>query len=189
MRRFSPQSFLKSIQQFQITNLLLVPPVAVALIKHPDITLYDLSSVEHLLCGAAPMSPETSAQLEAIFNGSKAKSRQGWGLTEATMAVTLFPPDQWDPTYRSVGYLVPNMKMKILTGGGKEASYDEEGEAVVQGPNVFKGYFKNAEASREAWTADGWLRTGDRVVIQKGGLVTVVDRQKVSLSLRQVGTR
>lgn len=100
-------------------------------------------------------------------------------MSEATMAVTLFAPDEFDPSHQSVGYIVPNVQIKIINDEGREVGYDEEGEALVQGPNVFKGYYKNPAATKEAWTDDGWLKTGDIVTIQPNGLLSIVDRKKV----------
>lgn len=179
MRKFDLKLLLDSIQRFRITYLLLVPPVVVMLLKTPLLPQYDFSSVKFLLCGAAPLAPETSAQLESIFSANEARSRQGWGMTEATMAVTLFGPHEFDPSHRSVGYLVPNTQMKIINDDGQEMGYNEEGEALIRGPNIFRGYYKNAAATREAWTKDGWLKTGDIVTITPGGLVSIVDRKKV----------
>jgi long-subunit acyl-CoA synthetase (AMP-forming) len=182
MPKFGLVPLLKAIHELKVSYLLLVPPVAVLLIKSRQLALtYDLGSVKFLLCGAAPLGSETSTQLEKLFQGSGARVRQGYGMTESTMAVTLFAPDEFDPTHEGVGYLVANMEAKVINDDGNEVGYDEEGEAVVRGPNVFKGYFKNEEASREAWTADGWLKTGDYVIVHPSGLFRVVDRKKVCI--------
>lgn len=179
MAKFSLALLLHAIQRFRITYLLLVPPVAVSLIKTPLARQYDLSSIKFLLCGAAPLGNDTSKQLEGIFKGNGVRSRQGWGMTEATMAITLFAPDEFDPIHAGVGYLVANMQAKIVNDEGKEVGYGEEGEALIRGPNVFRGYYKKPTATKEAWTQDGWLKTGDYVVVQEDGLFSVVDRKKV----------
>lgn len=187
MEKFDLRLLLESIQRFRITFLFLVPPVAVMLSKAPILSEYDISSVKFLLCGAAPLSPETSAKVEDIFSANKARCRQGLGMTEATMAVTLFAPDEFDPLYSGVGYITPNMQIKVINDSGEEAGHDEEGEALIRGPNIFKGYYRNEAASREAWTEDGWLKTGDIVTIQPDGLVSIVDRKKVRLGFAKVG--
>ncbi|KAL2874690.1 hypothetical protein SGCOL_010161 [Colletotrichum sp. CLE4] len=97
------------------------------------------------------------------------------------MAVTLFAPDEFDPLHKGVGYILPNMQMKIVGDDGREVGCNEEGEALIRGPNVFKGYYKNPSASEEAWTKDGWLKTGDIVSIQKSGLLTILDRKKAHI--------
>lgn len=100
-------------------------------------------------------------------------------MTEATMAVTLFAPDEFDVSHMGVGYLVPNMEMKILKDDGQLAGYDEEGEALIRGPNIFKGYYRNPGASQETFES-GWLKTGDIVTMDKSGMLKIVDRKKVS---------
>ncbi|KAG5937236.1 hypothetical protein E4U53_000047 [Claviceps sorghi] len=173
MRKFNLKLLLGTIQRFRITYLFIAPPVAVMLAKSDLLTRYDLSSVKFLFCGAAHLKPELSRKLETIFSGGRARSRQGWGMTEATMAVTLFAPDEFDPSHRGVGYLVPNAEMKIIGDDGRPVGCDKEGEALVRSPGVFKGYYKNPDATRQECTEDGWLRTGDVVTMDKSGLLTI----------------
>ncbi|KAL9565040.1 hypothetical protein ACKAV7_010829 [Fusarium commune] len=164
MNKFSFRVLLGTIQRFRVTYLFLAPPVALMLVESDLLPQYDLSSVELLLCGGAPLQPEQSRKLEAVFGNGRVRSRQGWGMTEATMAVTLFAPDEFDPLHKaSVGY-------------------DEEGEALVRGPNIFKGYYKDQSASQQAFDEMGWMKTGDIVTIQRSGLVTVVNRKKVAIN-------
>ncbi|KAF7554278.1 hypothetical protein G7Z17_g3027 [Cylindrodendrum hubeiense] len=158
--------------------------IVLMLVKSHLLSSYDVSSIKTLLCGAAPLQPELSAQLETIFSAGKAHTRQGWGMSEATMAVTLFAPDEFDPSHKSVGYIVPNVQIKIINDDGREMGYDEEGEALIQGPNIFKGYYKNPTATKEAWTEDGWLKTGDIVTFQSNGLLTIVDRKKELIKVK-----
>ncbi|EXF79038.1 hypothetical protein CFIO01_05798 [Colletotrichum fioriniae PJ7] len=184
MRKFSLELLLSTIQRFRVTHLLLAPPVVVMLLKSNLLSRYDVSSVRSMFCGAAPLQPELSKRLEEVFSGGKARSRQGWGMSEATMAVTLFAPDEFDPLHKGVGYILPNMQMKIVGDDGREVACNEEGEALIRGPNVFKGYYKNPSASVEAWTKDGWLKTGDIVSIQESGLLTIVDRKKELIKVK-----
>ncbi|KAI3528710.1 hypothetical protein CSPX01_16024 [Colletotrichum filicis] len=184
MRKFSLELLLSTIQRFRVTHLLLAPPVVVMLLKSNLLPRYDVSSVRSMFCGAAPLQPELSKRLEEVFSGGKARSRQGWGMSEATMAVTLFAPDEFDPLHNGVGYILPNMQMKIVDDDGREVACNEEGEALIRGPNVFKGYYKNPSASEEAWTKDGWLKTGDIVSIQESGLLTIVDRKKELIKVK-----
>ncbi|KAK7454411.1 hypothetical protein Landi51_03531 [Colletotrichum acutatum] len=184
MRKFSLELLLSTIQRFRITHLLLAPPVVVMLLKSNLLSRYDVSSVRSMFCGAAPLQPDLSKRLEEVFSGGKARSRQGWGMSEATMAVTLFAPDEFDPLHKGVGYILPNMQMKIVDDDGREVACNEEGEALIRGPNVFKGYYKNSSASEEAWTKDGWLKTGDIVSIQESGLLTIVDRKKELIKVK-----
>ncbi|KAF5673678.1 4-coumarate ligase [Fusarium circinatum] len=189
MPKFDLKSFLSTIQDFKVTSLVLAPPVASMLVKSPLVSQHDLSSVKFLVCGAAPLQADVEKRLEALFSKTGARSRQGWGMSEATMSVSIFGPDEFDPSHGSVGYLVANMQLQIIDDNGKALGYDEEGEAILAGPNVFKGYYKNPTATKEAFTDDGWLKTGDIVKIDKTGLVTIVDRKKVCISRNSLMTR
>ncbi|KAF9769284.1 hypothetical protein IL306_013293 [Fusarium sp. DS 682] len=99
------------------------------------------------------------------------------------MAISLYGPDE-DPSPGSVGYLVPNMQLKIVDDDGKELGYDEEGEALLRGPNMFKGYYKNPAATKDSVTNDGWVKTGDIIKIDKTGLITIVDRKKELIKVK-----
>jgi 4-coumarate--CoA ligase len=176
---FSLEPVLSVIQTHRITNLTLVPPVAVLLIKSPIVKNYDLSSVSHMFCGAAPLGKEASLQLEHVFSKSGALPRQGYGMSEATCAITLFGPDEWDDSHEGVGYLTPNMEAKIVDLEGKEVGAGDVGELLIRGPNATKGYWKNPEATKEMIDANGWLSTGDFVKMNEKGLFSVIDRKKV----------
>ncbi|KAF5594073.1 4-coumarate ligase [Fusarium pseudoanthophilum] len=179
MPKFDLKSFLSTIQKFKVTYLIFAPPVVSMLVKSPLVSQYDLSSVKFLVCGAAPLQADVEKRLEALFSKTGARSRQGWGMSEATMSISIFGPDEFDPSHGSVGYLVANMQLQIIDENGKAVGYDEEGEAILAGPNVFKGYYKNPAATKETFTDDGWLKTGDIVKVDKTGLITIVDRKKV----------
>ncbi|KAG5767356.1 hypothetical protein H9Q73_014325, partial [Fusarium xylarioides] len=99
------------------------------------------------------------------------------------MAVTLFAPDEFDISHTGVGHLVPNMEIKILKDDSQLAGYDEEGEALIKGPDIFKGYYRNPEASRKILEG-GWLKTGDIVMMDKSGLLKVVDRKKELIKVK-----
>ncbi|KAF5709489.1 4-coumarate ligase [Fusarium globosum] len=161
MPKFDLKSFLSTIQKFKVTYLIFAPPVVSMLVKSPLVSQYDLSSVKFLVCGAAPLQADVEKRLEALFSKTGARSRQGWGMSEATMSVSIFGPNEFDPSHGSVGYLVANMQLQII---------DENGKA---------GYYKNPAATKEAFTDDGWVKTGDIIKIDKTGLVTIVDRKKV----------
>ncbi|KAF5707140.1 4-coumarate ligase [Fusarium globosum] len=181
MPKFDLKSFLSTIQKFKVTYLIFAPPVVSMLVKSPLISQYDLSSVKFLVCGAAPLQADVEKRLEALFSKTGARSRQGWGMSEATMSISIFGPDEFDPSHGSVGYLVANMQLQIIDENGKALGYDEEGEAILRGPNIFKGYYKNPAATKESFTGNGWLKTGDIIKIDKTGLVTIVDRKKVRI--------
>jgi 4-coumarate--CoA ligase len=82
MPKFDFIKVLENVQRFQITALTLVPPIVVAMAKHPAVKDYDLSSVERVGSGAAPLGREVSAELEKLWPPGKINVKQGWGMTE-----------------------------------------------------------------------------------------------------------
>ncbi len=179
MPSFTIPRLLEVIAKFRITNLRLVPPVAVQLIKSASVRNVDLSSIQSVACGAAPLGAETALQLESLFKAQNVKMKQGWGMSEATAAVTIFAQDEYDPELDGVGFLLPNMEAKIISDDGNEVGYGMMGEALIRGPNIFMGYWKNKEATRSVLSSDGWLSTGDYVAVKPNGIFTVLDRKKV----------
>lgn len=73
---------LGHVQKYRITDLTMVPPIAVALAKHPDVRKYDLSSVRFVGSGAAPLGREVCAEVEQLWPDSRVNVKQGWGMTE-----------------------------------------------------------------------------------------------------------
>ena len=190
MPKFDFEDMLNCVQKFRITRLFLVPPILVAITKHPDVKAgkWDLSSLIALTCGAAPLGPGVIEELSANM-GREMKVMQGYGLTETTCLALGWEPDK-DYKSATVGRLAPNCEGKIMNEEGtKEVTQGERGELWVRGPNLMKGYWRNEEATRETITADGWLKTGDVCFIDADGLFYIVDRMKVCffLSLLRCG--
>lgn len=101
-----------------------------------------------------------------------------WGMTEATCEATQFPLHEID-TEESVGRLMPNMSAKVIDESGKELGKHQMGELCIKGPNISKGYFNNLVATTEAFTEDGFFKTGDIAVIGDDEKVFIKGRYKV----------
>lgn len=172
MQAFSFVEFLHLIQRHRITTLQAVPPVMNMLAKRPETAQYDISSLRHIMVGAAAMSVQLSNELMERFDFSIAR---GWGMTETT-CVGILSPDNMRDTEGSSGYLLPSTEAKIVDEDGHELT-DTPGELWVRGPQTMLGYWNNEKATRETLTVDGWLKTGDIVVV-KNDLWWVVDRKK-----------
>ncbi|KAG0269719.1 hypothetical protein DFQ27_002388 [Actinomortierella ambigua] len=186
MPKFELPSFLGNIQKYKVTNTFIVPPVALALAKHPIVNDYDLSSLRHIACGAAPLPKDL---LDMIEKRLGIYCRQGFGMTEASPLVACIRPGQRKDG--SVGPLVCNLMAKVVdaNGKGKCAGLDqlgvgEEGEWLLKGPNVMKGYINNDEATKNTITPDGWMHTGDIVYVDKDGNWFVVDRLKELIKMK-----
>ncbi|EER27897.1 AMP-binding enzyme, putative [Coccidioides posadasii C735 delta SOWgp] len=184
MPRFDFIQMLENTQTFRISNLILVPPIAVALAKHPAVKNYDLSSLEQIGCGAAPLGREISEELEGLFPKGKLFIRQGWGMTETTCSILGWDPNQ-KGTSASVGELNPNCEAKIMAEDGvTELGRNQQGELWVRGPNIMKGYWNKPEATKETLTEDRWLKTGDIGYVDDAGKFYILDRKKELIKVK-----
>ena len=176
MPRFEVEHFLELMQDYKVTTAFIVPPIVLALAKDPRVDKYDLSSLENITSGAAPL-PEAVATACRDRLGCVVK--QGYGLTE-TSPVTHFNPRDGEIRITAAGLNVPNTETMIVdtaTGDPVKAA-GERGEIWIRGPQVMKGYFKNEAATRDMIDAQGWLHTGDIGYLDKDGFLYVVDRVK-----------
>ncbi|KAG0033560.1 hypothetical protein BGZ81_008136 [Podila clonocystis] len=180
MPKFDLPSFLNNIQTYKVTNTFIVPPVALALAKHPMVSDYDLTSLRHIACGAAPLPKDLCEMIEKRLG---VYCRQGFGMTEASPLVACIRPGQ--RMDGSVGPLVAGLTAKVIdTETGKELGVNQEGEWLLRGPNVMKGYINNAEATKHTIEEDGWMHTGDIVYVDEQGNWFVVDRLKELIKMK-----
>ncbi|KAF2702859.1 acetyl-CoA synthetase-like protein [Pleomassaria siparia CBS 279.74] len=180
MRSFNYIKFLENIQKHRITHIQTAPPVLVMLAKTPDTRRYDLSSLQNILCGAAPLSKELQNEVSAKCH---LKVVQTWGMTELTCSA-LHVPGGRDDRSGSVGYIDPNNSVKLIDDQGHEVGPGERGEVLVKGPNVCMGYWRNEKATREAFDQDGYLRTGDVAICDDKGWYWIVDRKKELIKVK-----
>jgi acyl-CoA synthetase (AMP-forming)/AMP-acid ligase II len=176
MPRFDLPEFLRLIQEHRLTHVYAVPPIVLALAKHPLVAQYDLSSVKLVNSGAAPLD---EALQRACAERLNCLVTQGYGMTETSLACHVTPEDPAKVRGGSVGQTLPGMESKIVdvdSGAALEAG--ERGEICVRGPNVMKGYWNDPEATARTIDADGWLHTGDVGYADPDGYFYVVDRVK-----------
>ena len=172
--RFDLQQFLQLSQDHRARSMWIVPPVALALAKHPLVDDYDLSSVEQVFSGAAPMGADLTNAVAARLNCACV---QGYGMTELS-PVSHASHTDWKRPGAS-GVAVPNTLSRIVDiETGKELPAGQEGELWIKGPQVMQGYLNNAKATAETIVEDGWLRTGDIAMIDEDGYMFIVDRLK-----------
>ncbi len=175
MPRFDLKDYLQLIQDQRITVLFIVPPIGLALARHPLVEDFDLSSVRLVLSGAAPMSAELE---EAIGRRTGAISAQGYGMTETATVLSANPAEESELRHGSVGRLAPNVEARVVGPDGADVAAGEQGELLFRGPNVVRGYLNNPDATAATFDADGWIHTGDVGYIDADGYLFVVDRVK-----------
>ena len=175
MPRFDLEQFLGLLQQHRVTVAYLVPPIILALAKHPLVDQYDISTLGNVMSGAAPL-PESIAQEAARRNDMVV--RQGYGLTE-TSPVTHTNARDMQLKIDSVGTALPNTEWRIIDVDSKlDAVEGELGEVWIRGPQVMTGYLGNPQATHDMIDSEGWLHTGDIGKADSDGYLYVVDRLK-----------
>lgn len=177
--RFDLEMFLRLTQTHRARILLIAPPVAIALAKHPMVDQFDMASVEVLVSGAAPLS---GALADAVGRRLGCVAVQGYGMTEMS-PVSHFTPHT-RPAPGAVGITVANTLCRIVDPDtGADLGPGQAGELWVKGPQVMLGYLNNPEATG-ATLQDGWLRTGDLAVMDEGGMLSIRDRLKELIKVK-----
>jgi acyl-CoA synthetase (AMP-forming)/AMP-acid ligase II len=174
MPRFDLDQFLSLIEEHGVTRIYVVPPIALALAKHPAVDDHDLSTIETVMCGAAPLGPELQ---QKVADRLDADVIQGYGLTETSPVTHMLRPDR-EKKPGSIGQLIPNTECRIVDPEGGDVAEGERGEVWIRGPQVMAGYLNNEEATAATVDSDGWLHTGDVAVVDSDGYFTIVDRLK-----------
>ncbi|XP_046971328.1 4-coumarate--CoA ligase 1-like [Vanessa cardui] len=173
--RFDEEQFLETIQKYKINMTTIVPPLAVFLAKHPLVPKYDLTSLNEVWCGAAPLSREIQAAVSK--RTGIGFIRQGYGLTEVTMAccVDLTNGEKMG----SCGTPAPGMRIKVLdTETNAKLGPGKEGEIWIKSPLGMKGYMGDKASSDELVDKEGYIRTGDIGYYDNDGYFYIVDRLK-----------
>ena len=175
---FDATAVLEAIQKHRITCMLVVPTMIYALLDHPRLGEYDLSSLEIIYYGSSLISPsrlrEGIEKLGPIFF-------QFYGQGEAPMSVTIMKRAEHDPAdanrLAACGRSVPWVRVQLLDDRNEPVADGEPGEICVQGPLLMSGYLNKPEQTAEAF-AGGWLHTGDIAVRDSNGFLRIVDRKK-----------
>jgi acyl-CoA synthetase (AMP-forming)/AMP-acid ligase II len=176
---FEPVAMLRQLAEHRIESTMLVPTMLQMLIDHPQVESFDLSSLERILYGAAPIS---EALLERAMKRLPGTAFiQGFGMTET--GISLMLPAIYHDTLRAAGKLQsaglssPVAEVRIVDTDGCEQPKGQTGEIQVRGPAVMQGYWRQPELTAQALRG-GWMHTGDAGYMDEDGFVFVVDRIK-----------
>lgn len=175
MKRFDLEAFCTLVQKYRVVFAHVVPPVLLALSKDPIVSKYDLSSLKMLSSGAAPL---TWPLTEAVNKRIGVAVKQAFGLSETSPTTHSQEWGDWSKFRGSVGRLLPNQELKYLDLSGDEVAPGRAGEICISGPNVFQGYWRNKSATENAFTKDGFFKTGDIGLEDEHGNLYITDRAK-----------
>jgi long-chain acyl-CoA synthetase len=172
MRWFDPVGFLELIAEHRLQVSAVVPSMLQILLSQP-LEDYDLSSLQYLTSGGAPLALEVAEQF--VRRVPSVSIRQGYGLTETAALISSNPVGREKPG--SVGVPVPGTEVRILDEADRELPRGEVGEICARSPGVMQGYWRSPDVTAEA-LEDGWLRTGDLGYQDDEGYLFIVDRKK-----------
>lgn len=184
MERFDLLQSLELCEKHKVTYYFAVPPIVLALANAP-IDLSKLKGVHYIFSGAAPLPMEPARKLQEKTGITVV---QGYGLTEASPLTHAQPKDKAFIRIDSIGMPTHNTEQKIvdLETGEREMPVGEDGEIIIRGPQVMKGYWKAPEETAHA-LRNGWLYTGDIGHIDADGYTYVVDRKKEMIKYKGFG--
>jgi len=176
MPRFDLESFLKAVQDYNVSLAHVVPPIVLALSKNPIVDNYKMPNLRTIFSGAAPLGEDLT---RACMDRLGCNIRQGYGMTETSPVTHSSPAPPLDAKFGSVGVAAPNTECKIIDlETGAPVGPGEKGEVCVRGPQIMKGYLNKPEATAQTIDAEGWLHTGDIGYVDEDGHFFIVDRAK-----------
>lgn len=178
VRVVEPGALLRLIESERVTYLPAVVAVAQGLIAHPDREKCDLSSLRLVSTGGTTIPVKLVQDLLRYLEAGTVV-QAGYGLTEAAGSVTsTVPGDAPEVIATTAGRPLRSLEVRILGPDRQELPCGETGEIAVRGPQVLKGYYNNPEATRAAFTEDGFLLTGDAGAFDDAGNLRITDRIK-----------
>ena len=168
-------SLVEILRQARPTAFTGVNTLFNGLLMHPKIADVDFSRLRVAIGGGAAVLPTTSAKWKELTGKD---IREGYGLSETSPILTLNPDSTTGKFSATVGLPLPSTDIKLVDADNNEAPIGEPGEVCAKGPQVMRGYWQKPDANAEAFTADGYFRTGDIGVFDEKGFLKIVDRKK-----------
>lgn len=173
--RFQVKDVLKTIQKYRPTQFPGVPTMYIAISNDPEVSKYNLRSINACISGAAPLPVEVAQTFERITGGHLV---EGYGLTEAS-PVTHCNPMHGERIIGSIGVPYPDVDAKVVDmDTHADLPQGEVGELAVRAPQVMRGYWNRPDDTAAVLSPDGWLFTGDIGRMDDEGYFYIVDRKK-----------
>lgn len=168
------ETIIKAVHTHKVTHFPLIPNLIRQVLEYPSLDKYDLTSLTTCSSGGASIPIDLMKDFEEV---SGARMYQGYGLTEAGPIISATPVEG-DPNYESTGLPYPDTEVKIvdLQMGEIEMPPNKDGEIIVRGPQLMKGYLDNVEATNDS-LRDSWLYTGDIGRMDENGYLYIVGRK------------
>jgi len=174
--RFELEPFLQTLEKYEVSLAHLVPPIVLALSKHPIVEKYSLPKLRTIFSGAAPLDENLT---RACMDRLGCDIRQGYGMTETSPVTHSSPVEPDQVKFGSVGVTAPNSECKIVhLETGEALGPNTEGEVCVRGPQIMKGYLNRPDATAATIDTENWLHTGDIGYADADGHFFIVDRAK-----------
>ena len=162
-----------AIEKYSGNIMAAVPMMYILMLLYPEPKKYNLSSMKYWICGSAPLSVGTWTQFREIYGF---EIIEGWGLTESG-ATTTANPFLGLKKIGSIGLPFQGTEMKIVNDRGETLPVDQQGEIIVRGPQIMKGYWNKPRETADV-LKDGWLHTGDVGYVDSDGYFWITDRKK-----------
>ena len=175
MPKFGVQSFCETVEREKVSHTVLVPTMINLLTQFPDITKYDLSSLEVMAYGGSPIAPELIRRTRELL--PNVKLVQVYGLSETGFLTGLQDREHTEARLMSCGRPCPGIDVQVVDETGKQAPAGQPGELVARGANVTCGYWNNTQETAQAFRG-GLFRTGDIGYQDEEGYFYILDRQK-----------
>ncbi len=173
LTRWETELVFQTIEKFRVERFCVVPAMLTMMLNFADREKYDLSSVEWVWSGAAPLPNDVRLEFEKVFH---CVVRDGYGLSETSAIAAVYYQDD-ESRAGSCGRAAPGVQLQIVGPEGDPQPARAWGEVCVKGKNVMRGYWKQEEATRAA-LRDGWMHTGDIGYLDEDGFLYITDRKK-----------
>ncbi|RAZ72469.1 AMP-binding protein [Mesorhizobium atlanticum] len=174
---FDAGATLKAVAQERCTGLYGVPTMFVAMLDHADFASFDLTSLRTGIMAGSPCPIEVMKKVVSLMHMSQVTI--AYGMTETSpVSFQSSVDDPLEKRVSTVGRIHPHVEVKAIGADGATVAVGEPGELCTRGYSVMKGYWEDAEKTREAIDADGWMHTGDLATIDAEGYCNIVGRVK-----------